>query len=160
MLIFRNSRSQIFFKIGVLKNFAIFTGIHWSPSFTEHMRWLLLDFRDSKYFFSAESGIYCWQPHRFLLRTSLKTGVKPQKQPSELLCKKRCSWKFCKFHRKTPVSKSLFNRVAGLKGCSFIKTRLQHRCFPVEFTKFLRTSNLRSVNDCFWNLFLHLDCAF
>ena len=28
MLIFKNSRSQIFFKIGVLKNFAIFTGKH------------------------------------------------------------------------------------------------------------------------------------
>ena len=54
MLIFRNSHSQIFFKIGVLKNFAIFTGKHWSPwspSFTEHLRWLLLDFRGSKYFF-------------------------------------------------------------------------------------------------------------
>ena len=28
MLIFRNSRSQIFFKIGALKNFEIFTGKH------------------------------------------------------------------------------------------------------------------------------------
>ena len=75
MLIFKNSRSQIFFKIGVLKNFAIFTGKHWSPwgpSFTELLRWLLLDFRDSKFLLSAESGIYCWQPHWFLLRTSLK----------------------------------------------------------------------------------------
>ena len=82
MLIFKNSCSQIFFKIGVLKNFAIFTGKYWSlwsPSFTEHLRWLLLDFRDSKYFFSAESGIYGWQSYRFLPRTSLKTGVKPQK---------------------------------------------------------------------------------
>ena len=43
---------------------------------------------------------------------------------------------------------------------SFIKKRLQHRCFPVEFTKFLRTPNLRSENDCFWNLFFHLDCPF
>ena len=38
-----------------------------------------------------------------------------------------------------------------------IKNRLQHRCFAVEFTKFLRTSNLKSANDCFWNLFFHLD---
>ena len=75
MPIFRNSRSQIIFKIGVLKNFAIFTGKHWSPwslSFTEHLRWLLLDFRCSKYFFAAESGIYCWQSDRFLLRTFWK----------------------------------------------------------------------------------------
>ena len=92
MLIFRNSRSQIFFKIGVLKNFPIFTGKHlspWSPSLTEHLRWLLLGFHGSKYFFSAQSGIYCWRSHRFLLRTSLKTGVKLQMQPLELFCKKK-----------------------------------------------------------------------
>ena len=90
MLISRSSRSQMFFKIGALKNFVIFT-ICAGPcrlSFTEHMRWLLLDFRGSKYIFSAESGIYCWQSHWFLLQTPLKTRVKPQKQPLELFCKK------------------------------------------------------------------------
>ena len=86
---------------------------------------------------------------RFFLRTSLKTRVEPQKQPLELFCKKRCSEKFCKFHRKIPVLKSLFNRVAGLEECSFIKKRLQHRCFPVKFPKFIRTHNLRSENDYF-----------
>ena len=40
----------------------------------------------------------------------------------------------------------------------FIKKRRQHRCFPVKFTKFLRTTNLKSANDFFWNLFFHLDC--
>ena len=35
---------------------------------------------------------------------------------------------------------SLFNKVAGLKACNFIKKRLQHRCFPVKFAKFFRTS--------------------
>ena len=72
MLIFINSLSHIFFKIGVLKNFAIFTGKHWSPwstSFIEHLWWLVLDFRGSKYFFFAESGIYYWRSHQFLLRT-------------------------------------------------------------------------------------------
>ena len=112
MLIFRNSRcrSQIFFKIGVLKNFAISTGKQWSPcspSFTEHLRWLLLDFPDSKYFFSAESGIYCWQSHRFLLQTSLKTEVKPRKQPLELLYKKRVLRNFANFIGKH-LCRSLF----------------------------------------------------
>ena len=32
-----------------------------------------------------------------------------------------------------------FNKIAGLQACNFIKKRLQHRCFPVKFTKFLRT---------------------
>ena len=30
----------------------------------------------------------------------------------------------------------------------------------MEFKKCLRTPNLRSANDCFWNLFFHLDCSF
>lgn len=34
--------------------------------------------------------------------------------------------------------KSFLNRVADLYACSFIKNILQHRYFPVEFTKFLR----------------------
>ena len=49
----------------------------------------------------------------------------------------RCSWKFLKFHRKTLKSESLFNKVAGLKACHFIKKRFRHRCFPVKFAKFL-----------------------
>ena len=62
----RRSRSQMFFKIDVLKNFANYTGKH--P---------------------------CW---------------------------------------------SLFNKVEGLKACNFIiKKRLQHRCFPVKFVKFVKT---------------------
>ena len=33
----------------------------------------------------------------------------------------RCSWEFCKFHRKAPVLELLFNKVAALKACNFIK---------------------------------------
>ena len=32
-----------------------------------------------------------------------------------------------------------FKKVAGLKACSLFRKRLQHRCFPVGFAKFLRT---------------------
>ena len=32
---------------------------------------------------------------------------------------------------------SLLNKVAGLKAWNFVKKRLQHRCFPVKFKKFL-----------------------
>ena len=34
---------------------------------------------------------------------------------------------------------SLFSEVAELKVCNLIKKRLQHRCFPVNIVKFLRT---------------------
>ena len=47
----------------------------------------------------------------FCSRLLWKLQVKRQEQPLELFCKKRYSLKFCKFHRKTSVLKSLFNRV-------------------------------------------------
>ena len=39
----------------------------------------------------------------------------------------------------------LFNKVAGLKTWISIKKRLQHRCFPVNIAKFLRTSILKNI---------------
>ena len=40
---------------------------------------------------------------------------------------------------------SLFNNVAGLQACNFIKKILQHRCFPMKFAKFLRTPILKNI---------------
>ena len=37
--------------------------------------------------------------------------------------------------------------------CNSIKKKLQHRCFPVKFAKFLRTPFLqKSSSGCFWGL--------
>ena len=47
---------------------------------------------------------------------------------------------FAIFTGTTTVIGSLFNNVAGLKFCDFIKKRLQHRCFPVNIVKFLGTA--------------------
>ena len=69
-------------------------------------------------------------------------------QPPEVFCKKMCSQNFRTSHTKTPVS--LFNKV---RPATFIKKRLQRRCFPGKFAKFFRTSE----NDCFrwaWQIFL------
>ena len=74
--------------------------------------------------------------------TPFKTRVKPQKEPLELFFYK----KLCKLQRKTPVLKSLFNRIVVLLACNFIKKRLQPRCFLVEiFAKFLRTPILKNI---------------
>ena len=40
---------------------------------------------------------------------------------------------------------SLFNKVAANQTCNFTKIRLQHRCFPVKFVKFLRTPVLKNI---------------
>ena len=38
---------------------------------------------------------------------------------------------------------SLFHKVAGFQACNFTKKSLQHRCFPVNIAKFLRTAFYR-----------------
>ena len=40
---------------------------------------------------------------------------------------------------------SPFNKVSGRQPSNFTKERLQHRCFPVNNTKFLRTPILKSI---------------
>ena len=42
--------------------------------------------------------------------------------------------------RKTPVVESLFNKVADLQAF-----RLQHRCFPVNIAKILKTPILKII---------------
>ena len=59
-----------------------------------------------------------------------------QEQPSRSFGQKCSSKKLCQIHKKT----SLFNRVAGWRACNFIKKKLQHRCFPVNFAKYLGTA--------------------
>ena len=57
------------------------------------------------------------------------------KHPPEVFFNKRCSQKFRKIHRKTPVPESLF------------KNRFWHRCFPADFAKFLRTTFLQNTSE-------------
>ena len=65
--------------------------------------------------------------------------------------------KFFTFHNITPVLESLFNKVAGLKACNFIKNRLQRRCFPAKLAKFLRTIVLKNICE---RLLLNKEVAF
>ena len=51
----------------------------------------------------------------------------------EVFCKKDVVRNFSKFTSKKIWQSLLLNKVAGL-----LKKRLWHRCFPVNFTKFLR----------------------
>ena len=49
----------------------------------------------------------------------------------------RCSKKSRKTHGKTPLLEILFNKAAGLRPAILLKKTFQHRCFPVNFEKFL-----------------------
>ena len=113
------------------------------------------DFSLHKYFFGAEHGIYCWLSHQFL-----KARVKPQKYPLKLFCKKGAFRKFANFPGRHLRWSLFLIELQTFRPSNFMEKRLQHRWFPVEFTKCLRTSNLKSANDCFSNLFFHQDCPF
>ena len=39
----------------------------------------------------------------------------------------------------------LFNKVEGLQVCNCIKKRFQHRCFPLNIAKFLKTPILKNI---------------
>ena len=46
---------------------------------------------------------------------------------------------YANFTGKHLCQSILFKKVASLQTCNFIRKRLQQRCFPVKFAKFLRT---------------------
>ena len=57
----------------------------------------------------------------------------------------RCSQISGNIYRNTPVSESLFIKVASLTSGNFIKKRLQHRYFSVNIAKFLSTPILKII---------------
>ena len=57
----------------------------------------------------------------------------------EVFCKSDVLKNFVKSQENTCVGVSFFNKVVDLRPATLLKKRLQHRCFPLDFTKFLRT---------------------
>ena len=66
-----------------------------------------------------------------------------QKQPPELFFQKGILRNFTKLTGKYLCQSLFFNKVAGLR---LLKKRLWHRCFPVNFIKFLRTPFLQNIS--------------
>ena len=62
--------------------------------------------------------------HNFFIDEIETYAMNVQKQPPEVFCKKMCSWKFHKIHRRTPVPEAFFNKVAGLRPATLLKKRL------------------------------------
>ena len=57
---------------------------------------------------------------------------------------------FAKFTGKLLCQSLFINKVVGLKPATLLKKRLWHRCFPVNFAKFLRTPFF--TEDLWWLL--------
>ena len=60
------------------------------------------------------------------------------------ILQKTNNWKSCKIHMKTPMPESLFllKLQTEISNFVFLKKRLWHGCFPVNFAKFLRATFL------------------
>ena len=70
----------------------------------------------------------------------------------EVFCRKGVLRNFAKFTGKHLCHSLFFNKVAGLRPATLLKKRLWHRCFPVNFAKFLKTPFLR---EHLWWLLLY-----
>ena len=66
-------------------------------------------------------------------------GIRNRSSSPEVLCEKRVLRNFAKSTGKHLRQSLFFNKVAGLGPVTLLKKRLEHKCFPVNFAKFLRT---------------------
>ena len=71
-----------------------------------------------------------------LIKKGLLLLFKQQKQPPE--AEKDVLEKFARFIGKHLCSSLFFNKVVGLRPVTLLKKKLQHRCFPMNFAKFLK----------------------
>ena len=60
----------------------------------------------------------------------------------EVFCNKAVLRNFAKFIGKHLCQSLFFNKAASVRPATLLKRRQWYRCFPVDFTKFLRTSFL------------------
>ena len=69
-----------------------------------------------------------------------------QKQTSKMFFKKGVLKNFVKLTGKHLCCSLFFNKAAGLRTTTLLRKRLWHRCFPVNFAKFLRTPFLQNTS--------------
>ena len=154
MLIFRSSRSQMFFKTSVLKNFAVLESLS-NNKVTD----LLLQ--------NTYGGCYwiCVAANTFLQLNMVFIADSCTRFCSRLLWKHELNLRSS--HWSCSVKRVFLEHLQisqenDLTCWSLFLTKSQTfvRCFLIKLTKFLRTRSLKSASDCFWNLFFHLDCPF
>ena len=69
----------------------------------------------------------------------------------EVFCKKGVLRNFANFAGKHLCQSLFFNKIEDLNPATLLKKSLWHRCFPVNFAKFLRTSFLQNTSGgCFY----------
>ena len=98
----------------------------------------------------AWDRIKVWQMVKFTTAV-VSTNMESHKQSPRDVVQKGVLRDFAKFSWKHLCRSLFFNKVVGLKPATFLKKKLRHTCFHVNFAKFLRTPFL---SEPFWWLFL------
>ena len=87
--------------------------------------------------------------NKFNIFTDQKQPLKYARQNIEQIQKQSCPKVFCKkgvirnftkFTGKYLRPSLFFDKVVGLRPATLLRKRLWHRCFPVNFVKFLRNT--------------------
>ena len=60
-------------------------------------------------------------------------------------CIRKLFLNIVQYPQKIPLLESIFKKFADLQTCNFIKTRSQHRCFPVNIANFLILPILKNI---------------
>ena len=94
---------------------------------------------------------------KILVSKKMQTRCSRGNRSSHQRCsiKKSVLGNFTKFTGKHLCQILFFNKVAGLSPAILSKKRLWHRCFPVNFAKFLRASFF--IEHLWWLLLVVLD---
>ena len=93
----------------------------------------------------------------FCLSYQIRQGAEAlSKQPFADVLQNKCILTFCNIQGKI-LMLSLFDKVAGLQACNFIKKSLWRRCFSVNIFTFSRGAFLlKTFGGCFWDSFVYL----
>ena len=94
-----------------------------------------------------------WPYFTVLKYTSKISNKVSEKYNKKVFYKKAVLKYFAIFTGKYLCWSLFFNKYAGLQFCNFIKKRLQHRCFPVNIAKFLRTPVSKNICERLFECF-------
>ena len=88
-----------------------------------------------------------------MCQLGMKTGLllySRGKQPPEVFYKKGIFKNFSKCAGQHLYRRSFLNKIAGVRPTTLLKKRLRHKCFPVNFVKFLEYFLYRTTpGNCF-----------
>ena len=141
-LYYKNGSDWRYFSVSFEKYFR--------QTFFQNTTWWLLGFADRAFYFNTNYVSIIWEDGWNINSSKQSQNLNTRFWSSHQRCsiQKGVLRNFTKFKGKHQCL--FFNKVAGLGRAILLKKNFWHRCFPVNFVKFLRTPFYRTpLGDCF-----------